>query len=272
VTAYGVTELVVRYGATTAVDGVSFDVSPGATVALVGGDGAGKTTVLRALAGTVAAEGGVTRPRAAELGYVPADSGVYGDLTAEENLAFAGGAYGLKGRQLADRIGELLRAAGLSEARDRLAGALSGGMRRKLALAMGLVHEPRLLLLDEATTGVDPVSRADLWRGIARAAAKGTAVVFSTTYIDEAERAARVIALDAGRVLADGSAEEIIAAIRGRIAEVRERPSRGLAYRRGARFRVWVPAGRSVDAAVRPDLQDAITIAALRAQAGRRVA
>lgn len=272
-TDFGVSRLVVRYGRTTAVDGLSFDVGPGTIVALVGGDGAGKSSVLRALAGVLPpAEGSVARPDATEIGYVAGDSGIYRDLTAEENLAFSGGAYGLKGTRLAARIDALLDFTGLNRARDRLAGALSGGMRQKLALAAALVHEPRLLILDEATTGVDPVSRAELWRGIARVAANGAAVVFSTTYIDEAERAALVIAMDAGHVLAQGSPDDIVAAIPGEVAEVRHRPQEGLAYRRGARFRVWDPSGRQKGDAIRPDLQDAVTIAALRARTERQAA
>lgn len=272
-TSFGVRDLVVRYGRTTAVDGVSFEVGPGEIVALVGGDGAGKTTVLRALARTVGpAQGTVASPEKEEIGYVPADAGVYRDLTAEENLAFSGRVYGVTGTRLAERIATLLDATGLGDARNRLGAALSGGMRQKLALAMALLHEPRLLILDEATTGLDPVSRAELWRGIARSAANGAAVVFSTTYFDEAERAAHVIALDAGRVLAQGSPDDIVASVPGRITESRERPKEGLSYRRGAAFRVWDADGLHRGSSVRPDLRDAITIAALRARTEKEAA
>jgi ABC-2 type transport system ATP-binding protein len=272
VTVVGVEDLVVRYGSSTAVAGVTFAVHPGEMVALVGGDGAGKTSVLRALAGAVApSRGRVTRPEEHEVGYVPADSGVYRDLTTQENLAFSGAAYGLKKERLGQRIEAVLAAMDLTDARHRLAGALSGGMRQKLALGMALVHEPRLLILDEATTGVDPVSRAELWRYIARSAADGAALVFATTYIDEAERAVRVIALDAGRVLVAGSPKDIVASVPGRLREVGKRPKEGFAYRKGARFRVWDPSPAERDS-IRPNLQDAVTIAALRARAGRAVA
>ncbi len=263
--AFGVTDLVVRYGRLTAVCGVSFTVPPGRIVSLIGGDGAGKTTTLRALAGVVApAAGQVRSPGKAGIGYVPAGPGVYMDLTIEENLAFSGHAYGVPAAVLDRRIGALLAATALSPARRRLAGALSGGMRRKLALAMALIHEPRLLILDEATTGVDPVSRAELWRMIAGAAARGAAVVFATTYIEEAERAFHVVALERGRVLLKGSPEGIVASIPGRIREVRERPQGGIAYRRGQGFRLWDP--KSGDEGIRPDLEDALVIAALKAR------
>jgi ABC-2 type transport system ATP-binding protein len=272
VTTSGVENLVVRYGRSTAVAGVTFEVEAGEMVALVGGDGAGKSTVLRALAGAVAPSAGrVLSPSEHEIGYVPSGSGVYRDLTTQENLAFSGRAYGLKKERLEKRIEAVLGATGLGDARHRLAGALSGGMRQKLALGMALVHEPRLLILDEATTGVDPVSRAELWRYIARAAADGAALVFSTTYIDEAERAVLVVALDAGRVLVAGSPKDIVASVPGRLREVGKRPKEGLAYRKGARFRVWDPSPAESDS-IRPNLQDAVTIAALRARAGRAVA
>lgn len=266
-TIYGVIDLRVRYGESVAVDGVSFGVEPGGVVAIVGGDGAGKTSVLRALAGAIApAAGEVRRPGDLEIGYVPADSGVYKDLTTVENLQFAGSAYGLEGAELDERIDGLLAATGLQQAADRLAGALSGGMRQKLGLACALLHQPKLLVLDEATTGVDPVSRADLWRYIARAAVAGSAVVFTTTYLDEAERASHVLVLDSGRTLVQGSPSQIVASVGGAIFEVDERPTEGLSYRRGRRFRVWEPEGSGNGAPVKPDLQDAVTVAALRAR------
>jgi ABC-2 type transport system ATP-binding protein len=237
--------------------------------AVVGGDGAGKTTVLRALAGAVRpASGTVRRPPAPRIGYVSAGPGVYRDLTVDENLAFVGAAYGLRGDVLAERAGRLLDRTGLAGARDRLGGQLSGGMRQKLALVMAMLHEPELLVLDEPTTGVDPVSRAELWRLIAHAAAGGAAVVVATTYIDEAERTGWVLVLDQGRPLAAGTPEAIVADVPGAVLEAPARPDRGVAWRRGARWRVWSPDGSPVPDAepVDHDLEDAVIVAALAAR------
>ncbi|HUG86859.1 MAG TPA: ABC transporter ATP-binding protein [Euzebya sp.] len=264
--AFGVSDLAVRLGHDVVVDGVSFTVAPGEVVAVVGGDGAGKTSVLRALAGALAPAGGqIDRPDSTQIGYVPADAGVYRDLTTWENLSFSGAAYGLAGAVLEQRIAAQLQVTGLTDARDRLAGALSGGMRQKLALACALLHQPRLLALDEATTGVDPISRAALWRSIARAAAGGTAVVFASTYLDEAARASHIVVLDRGRMLLAGKPSDIIASIPGRLRQADRRPTKGWAYRRGATFRVWDPVGRREQSDVVADLHDAVTVAAFAA-------
>ncbi len=199
--AWGVHDLTVRYGARTALDGVSLEAPGGAVSAVVGADGAGKTTLLRALAGVIRpAAGRVRRPDRRRIGYVAGASGVYEDLSVDENVAFVADAYGISGRERDTRIERLLEETGLSGTGGRLAGRLSGGMRQKLAFALAMLHEPDLLVLDEPTTGVDPVSRADLWRLIAAAAAGGAAVVVSTTYLDEARRAATVVLLEDGRV------------------------------------------------------------------------
>jgi ABC-2 type transport system ATP-binding protein len=265
--AWGCRRLAVRYGATVALEEVSLEVPAGTVVAVVGGDGAGKTSLLRALAGTVRpAAGTVRRPPERRLGYVSAGPGVWADLTVDENLAFAGRAYGLAAGELRRRTGALLERTGLAEARDRLAGRLSGGMRQKLALAMAVAHEPDLLVLDEPTTGVDPVSRAELWRLLAASAAGGAAVVVATTYLDEAERAADVLVLDRGRALLAGTPEEVVAATPGRVVEGRARPEGIPSWRRGASWRGWSPDGSIPDgtgpAAV--DLEDAVVVAQLR--------
>jgi ABC-type multidrug transport system ATPase subunit len=275
---YGVDELTVRFGEYAALDRVSLDVVAGQVTCVVGGDGSGKTTLLRVLAGAQAPSGGtVRRPGALQIGYLASSTGTYPDLTVEENLFFAATAYGLPAREVANRVRMYLERTGLATARRRLAGNLSGGMRHKLGVIQAMLHGPELLILDEPTTGVDPVSRADLWWLIARAAAAGAAVVLSTTYLDEAERAVQVLVLDAGRVLATGTPEEITAAVPGTIRAVAKRPSgadAAHAWRRGASWRVWDPdrqaaglvEGKSPDGVVRPDLQDAVTVAALAHQ------
>jgi ABC-2 type transport system ATP-binding protein len=245
----------------------------GETAAVVGGGGgAGKTSLLRALAGTVRpAAGTVRRPPERRLGYVSAGPGVWSDLTVNENLSFAGQAYGLTAAELDRRIAALLERTGLAEARDRLAGQLSGGMRQKLALAMAVAHEPDLLILDEPTTGVDPVSRAELWRLVAASAARGAAVVVATTYLDEAERAATVLVLDRGRGLLAGTPDEVVAATPGLVVEGAERPRGVPSWRRGARWRAWSPDG-STPAGTSPatlDLEDAVIVAQLRQDQAR---
>jgi ABC-type multidrug transport system ATPase subunit len=210
---WGVRGLRVRYGERVALDGVDLEVEPGVVTAVVGGDGAGKTSLLRVLAGSVRpAAGEVRRPGQDRIGFTSAGSGVYRDLTVEENLAFSASAYGVRGDAFRRAADELLDRTGLAGFRGRLAGQLSGGMRQKLAFATAVLHRPDLLIMDEPTTGVDPVSRAELWRLVADVAADGTAVLFSTTYLDEAERAARVLVLDEGRTVASGGPEEVATA------------------------------------------------------------
>ena len=219
---WGVSGLTVRYGRRTALDDVTLDVPAGAVTAVIGGDGAGKTTLLRALAGVARPTAGTVHSPARRLiGYVAGASGLYDDLSVAENVAFVGAAYGVRGAELETRLAELLERTGLDGIGDRLAGRLSGGMRQKLAFALAMLHRPELLILDEPTTGVDPVSRVELWRLIAGAAAGGAGVVISTTYLDEAERATSVLLLDAGRVVTAGPPEVVAAALPP--AETRQR-------------------------------------------------
>ncbi len=243
----------------------------GQVTAVVGGDGAGKTTLLRCVAGALATSGGaVRRPGAQRIGYQPSSTGVYDDLSVAENLEFRSAVFGITGAAASRRVGEYLERTGLAATRDRLAGQLSGGMRRKLGVIAAMLPEPELLVLDEPTTGVDPVSRADLWWLIARAAAGGAAVLMSTTYLDEAARAAHVLVLDAGRTLAAGTPAEIVASVPGTIAVVPGRPDdteeRRRAWRRAGTWRVWHPPGVPTSEPVTPDLQDAVCVAALRAE------
>jgi ABC-2 type transport system ATP-binding protein len=266
VSGYGVTDLRVRYRGREAVGGVTFAVHEHTIAALVGGDGAGKTSVLRVLAGAIApASGGVRRPDERRIGYMPAGEAVYRDLTVEENLAFSARAYGVRGPEAARRADELLERTGLGGARSRLGGQLSGGMRQKLALAMALLHQPELLVLDEPTTGIDPVSRAQLWRLIAGAAAAGAAVALATCYVDEAERAATVAVLSDGKVLLDGSPEEVVARTPGVVVDSAARLDPVRSWLRGVRWRTWSPDGTIPPGAARAelDLEDAVIVAEL---------
>ena len=264
----GARNLRVSYDDTLALDDVSVEVLAGQVTAVVGGDGAGKTTLLRCLAGALAPTSGRLRtPGSRQIGYLPASSGTYPDLTVAENLAFRASAYGLSRLAADQRTTDLVALAGLATARDRLAGQLSGGMRQKLGVIAALLHRPELLILDEPSTGVDPVSRSGLWWLIASAAADGAAVILSTTYIDDAQRAATVLVLDSGRQLAAGTPEQIIAAVPGTVVRAAARPvgaAGSRAWRRGASWQVWCPPGSELDGQPVPaDLQDAVTIAAL---------
>ena len=207
---WGVTGLSIRFGERVALDDVSLTARRGAVTAVVGGDGAGKTTLLRALAGVQRPQAGrISAPVRGRVGYVSGAGGVYSDLSVDENLEFAGGAYGVRGEALARRRNELLDATDLAARRWRLAGRLSGGMRHKLAVACATIHHPDLLILDEPSTGVDPISRGELWKLISGAAEGGAAVVLSTTYMDEALRADHVLVLHEGSVLAAGTPAEV---------------------------------------------------------------
>ena len=272
-TTWGARDLMVRYGKKVALSGVTAYVLPGQVTAVVGGDGAGKTTLLRCLAGSLApTTGTVGKPAKERIGYLPASSGIYPDLTVTENLDFRATGYKMSRQAARDRAKEYLDRAGLGGATNRLAGQLSGGMRQKLAVIAAMLHQPELLVLDEPTTGVDPVSRSGLWWLIARAAAEGCAVALATTYLDEAERCARVLALDAGTTLAAGTSDEIIAAMPGVLRHVAAKPhgdAAGRAWRRAGRWRVWEERPPDMPGAdlITPDLQDAVTVAAIAREA-----
>lgn len=260
---WGCDDLTVRYGDREGLRGVSVDVATGTVTTVIGGDGAGKTSLLAAIAGSrPAVHGRIRRPPAERIGVLPATSGAWGDLTVDENLSFAAGAYGVPARRRDERITELLERCRLTAARDRRADQLSGGMRQKLGLAMALVHRPELVILDEPTTGIDPVSRAELWQLVAGAAANGAAVLLSTTYLDEAERAGQLVLLDAGQVLAAGDVDDVVAHVRGTVAVSDTRPDSALTWRRGPVWRSWWPDGPPPDdaTAVPPDLEDAVMI------------
>ncbi len=269
---WGPVRVSVRYGPVLALDQVTARATPGDISAVVGGDGAGKTTLLRCAAGVLApGEGEVRRPAARDIGYLPPGGGIYPDLTVDENLSFRAAVFGLSAAQARQRVAGYLDRTGLAGVRGRLAGNLSGGMRHKLGVIAALLPGPALLVLDEPTTGVDPVSRADLWWLIAGAAAGGAAVLLSTTYLDEAQRAARVLLLDGGRELASGTPAQIVAGVPGDIRARNVRPDedrlRRRAWRRGGQWRIWDPPGagpaEAAEDRIRPDLQDAAVVAVL---------
>jgi ABC-2 type transport system ATP-binding protein len=270
---WGLENVRVSYGRLVALDGVTVPAEPSRVTVVVGGDGAGKSTCLKALVGLVRPQAGaVRRPAKQRIGYVPATAGLYADLTVQENLDFCAEAFRLSTRR-GPKEDEILERIGLAGMRNRLGGQLSGGMQRKLAVGLALLHAPELLVLDEPTTGVDPVSRAELWRLISRAAAQGTAVAVATTYLNEAARAASVVLLRAGKVLASDAPESILGSVPGVLGAVRGAAARPtpLSWRRGADWRVWAPSGELPAGAepASPDFDDAVVIAELAGQEGR---
>lgn len=265
---WGGSHISVTYGRRPALVGVDIEVRPGEVTAVVGGDGAGKTTLLKLLAGIgLTHTGRLTLPPLGCTGYVPPDGGIFRDLTIDEHLEFIAAAYRLE--TWTDRAVYLLGRTHLGEFRDRLAGNLSGGQQRKLAAAMALLPRPQLLVLDEPTTGIDPVSRMGLWRLIAGAAATGAAVVLATSNLDEAERAAAVVLLHDGRVLVAGTPDEIIAGIPGAVFTTSRPIDPVNAWRQGSRWRQWDPGG-SRSGAGEPSLADAAIVAELMARGGPR--
>jgi ABC-2 type transport system ATP-binding protein len=218
-----------KYGGVTALDAVSLDVLRGEMFGLIGPDGAGKTTAIRVACGLLAVEGGRAfvlgrdprrehRAITQAVGYLSQRFSLYGDLTIDENIAFFAEIHGVARYHAArDR---LLAMTQLTPFRARRADRLSGGMKQKLALACTLVHEPQLLLLDEPTTGVDPVSRREFWKLLSEFLSAGLTIVMTTPYLDEAERCARVALLHEGRVLAVDRPAALQAALEGRLLEV----------------------------------------------------
>ena len=242
-----VTHLYRNFGDIQAVQDVSLSVAEGEIYGLVGPDGAGKTTVMRMLCGayqpTSAAGGGEqpgplsiqvggydvlkqTEQARAQIGYLPQRFSLYEELTVLENLRFFAEARGLPSKEWQPRCMEILAFVGLDTFLDRRAGYLSGGMKQKLGLAAALVHRPHVLLLDEPTTGVDPVTRQDFWQLIIRLVAqegdggRGTAVLVSTPYMDEAARCTRIGFMSRGRLVMEGAPSTLRRRLEGRILEL----------------------------------------------------
>jgi ABC-2 type transport system ATP-binding protein len=201
-----------HFGRVVAVDDVGFEVHPGEVFGLVGPDGAGKTTTMRMLASVMRPDAGaivvdgvdvVAEPDRAKrhVSYMPQRFGLYDDLTVDENIRFYAELFEVPARVWKERARRLLAASSMTPFGRRLAGQLSGGMKQKLGLACALVHAPRVLLLDEPTTGVDPVSRREFWQILYGLRAQGVATVISTAYLDEAERCDRLALLNLGRVM-----------------------------------------------------------------------
>jgi ABC-2 type transport system ATP-binding protein len=261
--------VVKRYGAVQALRGVSFNVNRGEMFGLIGPDGAGKTTAIRAICGLMHVDEGTIhvlghdpvkqhRQVTGAIGYLSQRFSLYGDLSIDENIAFFAEIHGVSDYHA--RRDRLLEITQLTRFRDRLADQLSGGMKQKLALACTLVHEPQVILLDEPTTGVDPVSRREFWKLLSRFLAQGITILMSTPYLDEAERCSRIALLHEGKLLALDQPANLRASLAGTLFELivssprdaLERlsgePSIASAQVFGDRLHVWIDRDR--DAAV----------------------
>ncbi len=208
-----------------AVNGVSFSIDEGETFGLLGPNGAGKTTSISMISGLLESDGGevhVAGDRVAtsstkakaHIGLVPQDLAIYPDLTASENLSFFGRLYGMTGDDLSKRVDQVLEVVGLSERRDDLSKEFSGGMKRRLNIGVGLLHKPRLLILDEPTVGVDPQSRNAILESVEQLSGEGMAVLYTTHYMEEAERLCdRVAIIDEGQIQAEGTRRELVSMV-----------------------------------------------------------
>lgn len=219
-----VTDLVKRFGAFTAVDRISFSVRTGEIFGVLGPNGAGKSTTIRMLCGIISPTSGAGRVAGFDLateperikqaiGYMSQRFSLYPDLTPFENIRFYLGIYNVPAEQWPERIEWALGVTRLFAVRDRLTRELPPGWRQRLALGCALLHRPRLLFLDEPTSGVDPITRRHFWEFIRRLAAEGVTVLVTTHYMDEARHCGRVVMINAGRIVASGPPEEIVAGV-----------------------------------------------------------
>ncbi|WP_216843905.1 ABC transporter ATP-binding protein [Phytoactinopolyspora alkaliphila] len=214
-----------RFGAVHAVNDVSLRIGAGETYGLLGPNGAGKTTTISMLAGllepdegTVVVAGTPIRPRSTKgreaIGLVPQDLAIYPDLSGEENLSFFAALYGMPNREASQRVTEILDVIGLTDRRKDRTSKYSGGMKRRLNIGIGLLHSPRLLILDEPTVGVDPQSRNAILESVEALSGEGMAVLYTTHYMEEAERLCdRIGIIDDGTVIAEGTTAELTASI-----------------------------------------------------------
>jgi ABC-2 type transport system ATP-binding protein len=257
-----------RFAPTTAVDALSFDIQRGEMFGLIGPDGAGKTTSIRLLCGLLHADAGTVRVLGADpvrqhrqitskVGYLSQRFSLYGDLSVDENIAFFAAIHGR--RDYHARRDGLLEMTQLTRFRTRLADQLSGGMKQKLALVCTLVHEPELIVLDEPTTGVDPVSRREFWRLLSQFLSMGLTIIMSTPYLDEAERCTRVALLNRGHLLALDAPGALRSSVPGTFFEILSSQTDAVlhtlrqqgfaAHTFGERLHVRVPGERGVDRA-----------------------
>jgi ABC-2 type transport system ATP-binding protein len=225
-----------RFGSRDAVKNLNLKVSAGEIFGLVGPDGAGKTTTLRLLCGALRLDSGSisisgydisrqTEQARAQIGYLPQRFSLYEELTVLENLRFFAEVRGLSENEWKPRCLEILKFVGLDDFIDRWAGNLSGGMKQKLGLAAALVHQPQVLLLDEPTTGVDPVTRQDFWQLIIRLTAEGeVGIMITTPYMDEAARCTQVGILKKGILIRSGTPNELREGLNGRVMELKGSP------------------------------------------------
>jgi drug efflux transport system ATP-binding protein len=222
-----------HYGAVPALRELSFSVEHGQMFGLIGPDGAGKTTTIRLICGLLKVDGGTVRVFGRDpvkdhlqvthtIGYLSQRFSLYGDLTVDENIAFFAEIHGLhmNDRRIRDRRTRLLELTQLAPFRERIADQLSGGMKQKLALACTLVHEPQIIVLDEPTTGVDPVSRREFWKLLSEFLSHGITILMATPYLDEAERCSRVALLHEGQLLALDAPTALRSSLRGDVMEV----------------------------------------------------
>lgn len=275
------TNVTKRYGTTPALNGLSFEAARGEMFGLIGPDGAGKTTAIRLICGLLHADSGElrvlgldpTRDHRAithKVGYLSQRFSLYGDLTIDENIAFFAEIHGVTDYR--ERRNHLLEMTQLTRFRDRLADKLSGGMKQKLALACTLVHQPEVVLLDEPTTGVDPVSRREFWKLLSHFLESGITILMTTPYLDEAERCNRVALVHNGSLLALDTPGRLRTSLPGLwieafppdVRQVRDR-MREAGHQHvevfGERLHVWLP-----DAATEPDAHQ--QLAALTTHAG----
>ena len=226
--AIAVSDLRKRYGEVQALDGVSFNVREGEVFGLLGPNGAGKSTTVRVLVTLTHPDSGLASVNGHDvlrnpetvrrvIGYVPQDSGVDQFGTGRENLTLQGRVQGMSGDDLRARVAELLELVGISEAADRIVKTYSGGMRRRLDIALGLVHRPRVLFLDEPTTGLDPEARGAMWAEVSRLAeSEALTILLTTHYLEEADQLAdRLSIVSRGRVVVEGTPAELKAGLRG---------------------------------------------------------